>query len=1639
MSNEDRYRDYLKRVTADLRSAKQSLQEARDQATEPIAIVGMGCRFPGGADSPQQLWDLVTGEVDAIGPMPTDRGWPVDTLFDPDPDAPGKSYVAQSGFLRDAAEFDAPFFGISPREALAMDPQQRLLLETSWEAVEHAGIVPTSLRGSDTGVFVGVSAHSYGAGLSVPPQVEGHIATGVAPAVASGRISYTLGLEGPALTVDTACSSALVALHLACESLRRRETALALAGGVAVIASAAVFSEYSRQGALAPDGRCKAFSTDADGTSWSEGAGMLVLERLSDARRNGHDVLAVVRGTALNQDGASNGLTAPNGPSQRRVIEAALRAARVAPDQIDMVEAHGTGTPLGDPIEAQTLIDVYGPGRDAGHPLWFGSLKSNVGHTQAAAGVGGIIKAVLAMRHGIMPRTLHVDAPTREVDWGEGRVRLLTEALPWPEVDRPRRAAVSAFGMSGTNAHVILEHDARPTPDQSDQSDQVVQTDQTDGRDRSDRTVGKDRRDGTAAEAGPGSVATPVPVVLSAKSPAALTTQADRLRTFLRATPQAHPADVAWSLATTRALFHHRAAVLAADRDTLLAGLDALAEGRSLPLGTVSDVAGEGGVVLMFPGQGGQWAGMARDLMAQSTVFADSLRECAEVISGLVDWDLLEAVTDPEGKLLDRIDVVQPALFAVMVSLARLWQSWGVRVDAVVGHSQGELAAACVSGALTLADAALVAVTRSRLLVKLSGRGRALSVGMSAARAREAIDAWDGELSLAVVNGPDSVVVSGEAEPLRAFAKQCKADKVWAWWVDVGFATHSPAMEDVRDELLEQIAGIRPTDGTVPLYSTVTGTRLAGHELDAVYWYRNLRHTVLFQDAIEALAADGFRLFVEASPHPMLAVGVQQTLEAVGVPGVPVGTLRRDIGGMDRALLSLLEAHVAGLEVDWSTVLTPRDRLPLPTYAFQREHYWLVPDTTPATATATGTEADSRFWDAVEREDLEQLGGELGTREGLDTLVPVLARWRRESTLRSELDGWRYRIGWAAPADPPRTPRVAGRWLVAADDGTDAADGLFDQAVPVSLRGADRAALATELGAAGHVDGVLCRSHRAADVLVLVQALGDAGIDAPLWCVTSGAVDTGTDDVPVDPDGAAVWGLGRVVSLEHPERWGGLIDLPPSWDTETGELLAGILATPSAEDQLAIRKGTLRVRRLLPAPVVVPGAQPWKPSGTVLITGGTGAIGGHVARWLARHGDCSIVLLSRRGADAPGAAELLAELNTQGVPARAVAADVADRAAVAELLAELEREGTPVRSVFHAAGVAQATPLAAMSAEEFASVASAKTDGARVLDELLGAELDAFVVFSSISATWGSAFGGAYAAGNAYLDALVARRRAHGAVGTSVAWGVWADDGMADEDTARQLRRIGLAALQPAHAIASLQRTLDNDEATVTVADVDWAPFHASYTAVRPRPLIGDLPQIRALLAADARPDAAAQGDTTTADAFRRELLALDPAARHAALLDLVLTETASELGYADRSQVEPDRPFRDLGLDSLASVGLRKRLNATTGLSTPVTLTFDHPSPTELAQFLLESLRDGTDPVGSAEEELDRLAATLNGLETDSVGRSRITMHLSAILARWKAGGAADNVAPEVTEDELDGATDEELLTMLGREFDIS
>ncbi|MEV8478456.1 type I polyketide synthase [Streptomyces sp. NPDC051173] len=879
---------------------------------EPIAIVAMSCRFPGGVRTPEELWQLLGHGSDAMSAFPDDRGWNIDELYDPNSDVPGKIHAREGGFLHDAGEFDPGFFGISPREALAMDPQQRLLLETSWEALERAGIDPVSVRGSQTGVFAGIMHHDYGL-LQGPDGTPGSPSPG---SIVSGRVSYTFGFEGPAVTVDTACSSSLVALHLAVQSLRQGECSLALAGGVTVMATPALFVEFSRQRGLAPDGRCKAFAAGADGTGFSEGAGMLLLERLSDARRNGHQVLAVVRGSAVNQDGASNGLTAPNGPSQQRVIRAALASAGLSAAEVDAVEAHGTGTTLGDPIEAQALLATYGQDRPEGQPLLLGSIKSNIGHTQAAAGVAGVMKMVLAMRHGVLPRSLHVDEPSPHVDWSAGAVELLTEATPWPGSGQSRRAGVSSFGISGTNAHVILEQ--APVPASEEEPAQAV----------------------------PPAV---VPWVLSGKSEAALLGQAERLAAHVGELPQLSAVDVGFSLATARSAFEHRAVVLAGDRDVLTGGLDAFAQGHETVGVVQGSAAGrDGRAVFVFPGQGSQWVGMAAGLLEESPVFAQRIGECAAALAPFVDWSLTGILREEESEAawLDQVDVVQPALWAVMVSLAEVWRSVGVEPAAVIGHSQGEIAAACVAGALSLQDAAKVVALRSKALRVLSGRGGMVSVSLDVEAVRERLSEWGDRLAVAAVNGPAVVVVSGDTDALEELLAGCEADGVRARRIAVDYASHCAHVEEIEEVLARDLADITPHAGTVPFYSTVTGSLLDTTDLDAGYWYRNLRRTVRFAETVDALLGDGFRLFVESSAHPVLTMGVEQAAETHDAAITAVGSLRRGEGGWQRFLTSAAEAFVGGASVDWSTLFegTGARRVELPTYAFQRRRYWLEPE-----------------------------------------------------------------------------------------------------------------------------------------------------------------------------------------------------------------------------------------------------------------------------------------------------------------------------------------------------------------------------------------------------------------------------------------------------------------------------------------------------------------------------------------------------------------------------------------------------------------------------------------------------------------------------------------------------------------------
>ncbi|ONI92324.1 hypothetical protein ALI22I_04500 [Saccharothrix sp. ALI-22-I] len=918
MNNEEKLRYFLKQATADLYETRRRLHEHEDRATEPIAIVGMACRYPGGVATPEDLWRLVAEGTDAISGFPADRGWDLKGFYDPEPGRPGFSYVREGGFITAAGDFDADFFDLSPREALAVDPQQSLLLELAWEAVERGGVDPSVLRGSDTGVFVGAVYNGYAAQAAV----DGYRVLGGATSVISGRLAYVLGLEGPAITIDTACSSSLVAIHLAAAALRRGECSLALAGGVSVMANPDLFVEFSRQRALAPDGRCKAFAAAADGTGWSEGAGLLLLQRLSDARRDEHPVLAVIRGSAVNQDGASNGLTAPSRPAQQRVIRAALANAALEPGQVDAVEAHGTGTVLGDPIEAAAVLAGYGRDRDPGSPLWLGSVKSNIGHTQAAAGVCGVIKMVQAMRHGVLPRTLHVDEPTPHVDWSSGTVRLLVGAEPWHTPGNPRRAGVSSFGVSGTNAHLILEQ----APEEP-----------------SWEAVGESRR--------------PTAWVLSAKNPQALRDQAKRLDAFLADHPGAHASGIGASLATTRTAFEHRAAVVGDGVEDLRAGVRALASGTPSPALVRGRALNDSRCVFVFPGQGSQWEGMAAELLDSSPVFRDRMRDCADALAPHVDWSLLDVVRGVDtAPLTERVDVVQPALFAVMVSLAELWRSHGVVPSAVVGHSQGEIAAACVAGALPLSDAAAVVARRSRALARLAGSGGMVSLALPPEEVERLLG---GGLAIAAVNGPSSTVVSGEADALTELVGKVSGDGARPRRLPVDYASHSPLVEVLHAELVTSLGIVRPARSEIPFYSAVVGDAVDTRELDAGYWYRNLRSTVHFDRAVRALLTDGFRAFVESSPHPVLTTAVRETAEQLGEEVAVLGSLRRGEGGWRRFLISLGEAHAHGVPVNWNRVFsgTRARRVDLPTYAFQRKPHWsssALPEHTAAGMVSTG-------------------------------------------------------------------------------------------------------------------------------------------------------------------------------------------------------------------------------------------------------------------------------------------------------------------------------------------------------------------------------------------------------------------------------------------------------------------------------------------------------------------------------------------------------------------------------------------------------------------------------------------------------------------------------------------------------------
>ncbi|MEU6883123.1 type I polyketide synthase [Streptomyces sp. NPDC046712] len=1655
MAHDDKLREYLRRATTDLQDTRRRLREAEDAQHEPIAIIGMSGRYPGGVTSPEDLWRLVSDGVDVVSDFPTDRGWNTDAVYDPEPGKPGHTYVRRGGFLHDAAEFDADFFGISPREAPETDPQQRLLLEVSWEALERAGIDPTALKGSRTGVFAGLMHHDYPRSTT-------------AGSIVSGIVSYTFGLEGPAVTTDTACSSSLVALHLACQSLRAGDSTLALAGGVCVMATPQLFIEFSRQRALSPDGRCRSFAADADGAGWSEGAGMLVLERLSDARRNGHPVLAVVRGSAVNQDGASNGLMAPNGPAQQRVIRAALRNAGLAATDIDAVEAHGTGTTLGDPIEAQAILATYGQDRPDDRPLWLGSIKSNMGHPQAAAGVAGVMKMILALQHETLPRTLHAERPTPHVDWSAGRVKLLTDEVPWPGGERPRRFGVSSFGISGTNAHAVIEEAPAHVVD--------------------DATTAPDEQDSSQTT----SAAVPVAWPLSARDETALRTRAAQLHTHVLDRPGLVPADVAHSLATTRSLFEHRAVAVGNDRTELLAALEHIAKGQGLAQGTGEHPAGPvrtgGRTAFLFTGQGAQRPGMGSETYTAHPVFRDAFDEVCAALDGRLPRPLRDVVFAAEGSdeaaLLDRTVFTQAALFATEVALYRLVESLGVRPDVLIGHSVGEIAAAHIAGVLSLPDAAELVAARGRLMEALPEGGAMTAVRASEQEVVPLLDGLEERLGIAAVNGEASVVLSGDEDAVAEVVGRLAERGVDTRQLRVSHAFHSPRMDDMLDAFADVLAGLTFDEPAIPVISNVTGRLAEGDDLRTPdYWVRHVRGTVRFHDGVRALRAEGVTTCLEIGPGATLTAMAGETLDddALCPPLLRPGTPEPET-----VMAALVALHEHGVDVDWAAYAgTGRRHVDLPTYPFQRHRYWADPETDPTGIPAKSGAADGAFWTAVEGRNLDGLAHLLDAdddgRASLETLLPLLSDWHRQSVDQAVVDGWRYRIAWR-PHPGGHEGTLDGTWLLAvpADGVTEAwADGVERTltergATVVRLRAtehdSDRAQMTDHLthalAGAAPLTGVVSllgqdeapdtAAHAAprglTTTVALVQALADLDVSAPVWSVTRGAVAAGRSETLPHPVQAQIWGLGRVVALENPGLWGGLVDLPAAdtaADTQAAaeerpddrllERLADVLAEPAGEDQLAVRFAGTFVRRLERATgATSPPRGTWQPTGTVLVTGGTGAVGTLVARWLARAGAEHLLLTSRRGEQAPGALELKQELTALGARVTIAACDAADRDALAALLKELPADA-PLTAVMHAAGVLDDATVGSLTPERIAGVLRPKADAARNLHELTqDLDLTAFVSFSSIAGLLGGAGQSAYAAANAYLDALADHRRARGLPAASVAWGPWGGGGMAAQDDVQERAWWrGLTELDPDLAVAALHEILERGETGIGVVDADWSELAPAFTAGRPSPLIHQLPEVADALSTRSLHTSTATG-AADATALGERLASLTAEEQRTTLLDLVRGQVATVLGHEEPGAVQPGRAFKEMGFDSLTAVDFRNRMNAATGLKLPATLLFDYANPATLAEHLHGEIAPAE--AGSAAgvaAELDRMEAVVASMAPEEIERTKVVPRLQALLARLnEAHGPQQGAA---VADQLKAASADELFDFIDKELGIS
>ena len=1585
---------------------------------EPIAIIGIGCRLPGAKD-PESFWQLLRNGVDAITEVPKDR-WDIDAFYDPEPGKPGKMSTRWGGFLERVDQFDPSFFGISPREVERMDPQQRLVLEVAWEALENAGLAPDKLSGSQTGVFIGIGNYDYCRLLAKDiTRANAYDGTGNTLSITANRLSYILNLRGPSVVVETACSSSLVALHFACRSLLQGESNACLVGGVSLMVVPETTITYSHARMMAPDGRCKTFDASADGYVRGEGCGIVVLKRLSNALRDGDNILAIVRGSAVNQDGLSNGLTAPNGPSQQAVIRQSLKNAGVTPAQISYIEAHGTGTSLGDPIEFKSLKAVLMQGREQNETCWLGSVKTNIGHLEAAAGITGVIKVALALHHKEIPPHLHLKQLNPLISLEGTTFSIPAECQPW-SVER-RLAGISAFGFGGTNCHVILEEAPSGERGRAGEGES--------GRGGEENTFSAILEDNPKSKIqNPKFIERPFHVLtLSAKSEKALEELAQRYAAFLAAHPDASLADVCFTANTGRSHFDHRLAVVAESIAQLREQLEAFAAGKE----TAGLVSGQitkkrPKIAFLFTGQGSQYAGMGRQLYETQPVFRQVLDRCDEILRSYLEQPLLSVLYPEPGvsSPLDETAYTQPALFALEYALAQLWKSWGIEPTVVMGHSVGEYAAACVAGVFSLEDGLKLIAERARLMQALPQDGEMVAVFASESKVQEVIEPYAQELSIAAINGPQSVVISGKREAVQNAIASLKAEGIKAKKLTVSHAFHSPLMEPMLEVFERAAAEVAYSSPQIKLISNVTGELATGEVANPEYWRDHVRLPVRFAQSMETLQKQGYDLFVEIGSKPtLLGMGRYCLPEGVGVwlPSLYQG--RED---WQQLLQGLGALYVRGVQVDWSAFDQdyPRRRLQLPTYPFQRQRYWVEfsENGHQKAASLPQENAQTSIVNLLLKGDTKQLAQQLETAgklsdeelKVLPKLLELLVKQNQQQVTVASFKDWLYEIEWQSKES--RTSNVKrqngsksslngepGTWLIFADlggVGQTLAQLLREQGHncilvypgdsyqskeagtwsinPSSPADCDRL-FQDVLATCGSIQRIIhlwsleaeladeltipaleqAQALGVGSVLHLVQTLvkrlgtGKDSSQSPitnyqsppqLWLVTRGAVPVGSSLPGVAQ--VPLWGLGKGVALEHPELWGGMLDLAPEETEDEAIKLLAEIEDSQGEDHLAFRGGNRYVARLVRKQLPESQGISFQSEATYLITGGLGALGLKVAQWMVEQGANHLVLTGRRGASNEVQATIT-QMEQTGAKIRVAKADVTDEGDMARVLEEIKASMPPLRGIVHAAGVPGYEALKDMQLNTLESLLRPKVMGTWILHQLTqGMKLDFFVNFSSISSVWGSKGQAHYAAANHFLDGLAHYRQGLGLPALSVNWGPWAGGGMAVEEFQTWMTRTGVEGLQPEKAVAALGYLLGAGCVQATVANVDWTRFKDLYEARGKRSLLE-------LLGGQSQNAVEQQSHSEQRSEILQRLEATEASDRYSLLITHLQSEVAKVLRLPQLP--DPQQGLFDLGMDSLMAVELVGSIRSQLQVELPISEFMQASNIATLAAILLK------------------------------------------------------------------------------------